>query len=125
MEVDERSETLPKGSHRRHLAVERAAAATVRADPARHDRLLGPRFGEPALDDSRRLSGSHCPCVGALAQQQLERTDESRLSGARLAGHDGHARWELEPDLFDERKVLDVELLDHRAPPKNSSATVW
>ncbi len=115
VQVDERPDALGQRAHRRHLAVERAPAAAVGADPALRDELFA--AGEEAAFDRRlRRSGANGAGVRALAEKQLERADQRRLPRARLAGERGHAGPELEPGLLDQREVADVEFFEHVSP---------
>jgi hypothetical protein len=125
VEIDERPKALGQRTNGRHLPVERAATPTIRPHPTARNTFRPALFGKATLHNRLGLARSNRPGVGTLAEKELERADECRLARTCLPAHYGHTGRELQPHLFDEREILDVELLDHRAPPKNSSATVW
>ena len=71
---------------------------------------------EPSRHRQRLLAVADCPLVGALAHEQLQRREQRGLARARLAREHREAARRLERGLTDQGEVLNLDLVDHRAP---------
>ncbi len=110
--VDERTmaaratELTPRHQHavvgREPRLVERRGHGAARLDV--EDRL--DRRGVGVAPDHVRL--------GARPEDQQDRVDEHRLSGAGFAGQDVEPRAELHGDALDDGEVSDAKLAEHR-----------
>ena len=75
---------------------------------------------EGPLNQAALGAGAHDGGLGPLPQQQPERGEHHRLTGAGLTGQGGQAATEREIGLLDDTEVLDVQRLDHAVPPEES-----
>ena len=127
-EVDGGRHGTSKLADARHAAVEGDARAAVRGDAARGDQLpkvgLGVRILEPierdAVEPPRHDEGLFAVAdgilVGARAHEQLQRREQRRLARTRLAREHGQPARRHERGLANQREVLNLDLIDHRAP---------
>ena len=108
VQVHEWTEAGGHRGDRRHLIIDRASRTAVCTyPPASHD--LDAIECEPPLYDRLRRPRLHESGIGPLPHEQLEGANERGLTRAGLAGENGHAGREVEPDVVYEREVANVE----------------
>ena len=56
----------------------------------------------------------------AAAEEQADRLDENRFSGAGLAGEHGESATEFDLDFLDDREVADVQIAEHRGAERGA-----
>ena len=133
-QVDGRRDGARELPHAGHAPVDGHAGPPVGGDPSGDDQFvkegravgfcaLGSRAPvrrgnaeEPPGNQQRVLAVAHGLLVGARAHEQLQRREQRRLARARLAREHGQPARRLKRSLADQRKVLNLDLIDHRAP---------
>ena len=73
---------------------------------------------EGALNQAALGTAAHDGGLCPLPQQQPERGEHHRLTGAGLTGQGGQATAEGKISLLNDTEVLDVQRLDHVVPPE-------
>ena len=91
VQVDEPGGGLGERADGARPTVDVGPGTTVRRDDTRQHEL-GVATDEAPVDARLGRTGTHDRGVGPPAQEQLQRLDEHRLAGARLAGDRRHAR---------------------------------
>ena len=112
VDLDQGRGRLAQCRHGGHAPVHPGAGAARGGHGAGEDDLLGViRFGAGCCDHAASLdqrlgcSGAHHGRAGPPAQHELERLDQERLAGTRLARQRGHARTEGERQVLDHPEV--------------------
>ena len=59
------------------------------------------------------LSGSDQSAIGAVAKQEVQRADQDGFTGAGLARDNVQPGFEIDPDIFHERNVLNAQSCEH------------
>ena len=99
---------------RRQSAVDvRSAPAVARNNSGQHDLVPACVFETP-FDACLHGTSTHEHRVGAPAEEQLDRLDKQRLTGAGLAGDRGETRTDENSQVVDDPEIGDVELVQHR-----------
>ena len=121
-QIDRRRHRIRQLAHAGHAPVDAHARPSV-GPHAAHRHQLGRGIGrieplpvKPPRHHERVLAVAHGPFVGALAHEQFERGKQRRLARARLAREHGQPTRRLERRAPYERKVLNLDLVDHRTP---------
>ena len=96
--------------HRREPTVDVGAAAPVGGQDAGEDLLGAVVALEAALDAGLRGAPTHERRVGSPTEEQVERLDEQRLAGTRLAGDGGEPGPEQQRQVVDDPEIGDVQL---------------
>jgi len=124
-----RAEGLEVG-HRRQRSAEKGATPALREDfAARHDRAAFHRVTPLLQEGARRPVGgdvelrlNRCALLGGAdhfrtgpaAQDEGQRVDEDRFSGARLSGEQVQTGSQLERQLANDREMFDMQATEHR-----------
>src|SRR5205823_1000034 len=132
MEVDQKIAQGPELGEEYRAAVHRGAALSLPRDLTAHDHAalllhhlrieradgfqeVGPAGEiEHALHETPLRSGANPFGVGALSEQQRDRSDDERFAGAGLSGQDVQAGIEGELEAIHERESLNGEPDQHR-----------
>ena len=107
---------LGQRAHRRHAPVDPGPRTAFGRHGARDDHLplaFGLVHHEACLDQCLRGAGPDDARTGPPAEHELERLDDQRLAGARLAGQDRHALPEGERKVLDDAEIAHPQLGQH------------
>lgn len=105
---------------RRHAAGGHEFAEVIEVARSQGSIGFGAVGGGDAVEPPRHGEGLFAVAdgvlVGARAHEQLQRREQRRLARARLAREHGQPARRHERRLADQREVLNLDLIDHRAP---------